>query len=52
MIGEIRMEECRSLGDIYVYDLKNMKFSHLVKMNPIMLKKCEVAATVSVVEYL
>ncbi|XP_015599256.1 retinol-binding protein pinta [Cephus cinctus] len=45
MIGDIRVSECRSLGDIYIYDLSAMRLGHLTKLTPTILKKCEVAAT-------
>ncbi|XP_058803431.1 alpha-tocopherol transfer protein-like [Phymastichus coffea] len=45
MVGDVRISECRSLGDIYIYDLQAMRLGHLAKLTPAVLKKCEVAAT-------
>ncbi|CAB0030981.1 unnamed protein product [Trichogramma brassicae] len=45
MVGDIRISECRSLGDIYIYDLSAMRVGHLAKLTPAILKKAEVAAT-------
>ncbi|XP_031778500.1 alpha-tocopherol transfer protein-like [Nasonia vitripennis] len=45
MVGDVRISECRSLGDIYIYDLSAMRLGHLAKLTPAILKKCEVAAT-------
>lgn len=49
MVGDVRISECRSLGDIYIYDLSAMRLGHLAKLTPAILKKCEVAATVSII---
>lgn len=46
MIGDVRMEECRSLGCIYIYDLAETKISHIAKLTPVLLKKCEIVAMV------
>ncbi|XP_023245449.1 alpha-tocopherol transfer protein-like [Copidosoma floridanum] len=43
MVGDVRISECRSLGDIYIYDLSAMRLGHLAKLTPAILKKCEKA---------
>ncbi|XP_046738741.1 retinol-binding protein pinta-like isoform X2 [Diprion similis] len=45
MVGDIRMIEDRSAGDIYVYDLEMISLGHIMKLTPTLLKKCEVAAS-------
>lgn len=47
MVNDVRISECRCLGDIYLYDLSGFRLGHLTKITPSMIKKCEVAATVS-----
>ena len=49
MIGDVRISECRSLGDVNIYDLSAMRVGHLAKLTPAILKKAEVAATVSII---
>lgn len=48
MIGEVRISECRCLGDVYIYDLSNVCLGHFAKLSPTIVKKCEVTATVIV----
>ncbi|XP_012288412.1 alpha-tocopherol transfer protein [Orussus abietinus] len=45
MVGDVRISECRSLGDVYIYDLSAARLAHLGKLSPTILKKCEVVAT-------
>ncbi|XP_046589402.1 alpha-tocopherol transfer protein-like isoform X2 [Neodiprion virginianus] len=45
MVGDIRMVEDRSVGDIFVYDLAMISLGHVMKLTPTLLKKCEVAAS-------
>lgn len=47
MVGDVRISECRSLGDIYIYDLSEVRLGRLAKLTPTILKKCEVTARVS-----
>lgn len=44
MVGDVRISECRSLGDIYIYDLSGVRLGRLAKLTPTILKKCEVTA--------
>ena len=52
MVGDVRVSECRSLGDIYIYDLTETRLGRLAKITPTMLKKCEVTARVSYYDFL
>lgn len=46
MVGDIRISECHSLGEIYIYDLSETRMGHISKLTPAILKKSEIVATV------
>lgn len=48
MMGDVRMSECYCFGEIFVYDLAEMRIGHLTKLTPTLIKKCHVVATVRI----
>ncbi|XP_043274949.1 alpha-tocopherol transfer protein-like isoform X2 [Venturia canescens] len=45
MIADVRISECRCLGDIYIYDLAGIKIGHVTKLTPGTIKKALVLVT-------
>ncbi|XP_012254146.2 retinol-binding protein pinta-like [Athalia rosae] len=45
MVGDIRLDICRAFGNIFVYDFALVSMGHLMKLTPVLLKKCETASS-------
>lgn len=48
MLGEIRINEARDVGDVMIIDLAKASLGMLARYSPTLLKKFEVICTVSV----